>query len=69
MMKRPAELDLFSTSDTNPHVEKVQWNEIKTSTLLKNNVDSLIFRIPKATDRKMIDLLRTQLMVEVEFKK
>ena len=68
-MKRPAELDLFSEEPENIHVEKVQWNEIKTSTVLGNDVQSLQFTIPKASDRKMIDLNRTQLMVDVSFEK
>ena len=64
-----AELDLFSELDENKHVEKVQWNEIKTSTNLGNDVQSLHFTIPKATERKMIDLMRTQLMVDVSLVK
>ena len=68
-MKRPAELDLFTEEAENPHIEKIQWNEIKTSTVLGNDVQSLQFTIPKASDRKMIDLSRTQLMVDVTFEK
>lgn len=61
------ELDLFSELCENPHVEKVSWTEVKTSTILGHDVTSLLFQIPKANDRKMIDLSRTQLMIDVGF--
>ena len=68
-MKRPAELDLFSEEPENIHVEKVQWSDIKTTTVLGNDIQGLQFTIPKASDRKMIDLNRTQLMLDIKFEK
>jgi len=61
------ELDLFSEPCENPHVEKVQWTEIKTSTVLGNNynVTSLVFDIGKASGRKLLDLSRAQLMIDI----
>jgi len=61
-----AELDLFSNECENPHVEKVQWAEIKTSTTLTNNITSLVFDIAKASGRKMLDLSRAQLMIDID---
>jgi len=61
-----AELDLFSDVCENPHVEKVQWTEIKTTTTLTNNVTSLVFDIGKASGRKLLDLSRAQLMIDIE---
>ena len=60
-----AELDLFSKECENPHVEKIQWAEIKTSTTLTNNITSLVFDIAKASGRKMLDLSRAQLMIDI----
>ena len=68
-MKRPLELDLFSETDQDHEVEKIQWNEIKTETVLGNDLQSLHFTIPKANDRKLIDLQRAQLMLDVTFTK
>ena len=59
------ELDLFSNECENPHIEKIQWAEIKTSTILSNDITSVVFDIPKASGRKMLDLSRLQLMIDI----
>ena len=65
-----AELDLFAAPCENNQIEKINWIEIATETTLDGTKfpETLVFEIKPASDRKMIDLSRIMLKLNLKFK-
>jgi len=64
------ELDLFAAPCENNQIEKINWVEIATETTLDATKfpQTVEFVIPPASDRKMIDLSRIMLKLNLKFK-
>jgi len=64
------ELDLFAAPCENNQIEKINWVEIATETTLDGTKfpETLVFEIKPASDRKMIDLSRIMLKLNLKFK-
>ena len=64
------ELNLFSSDDENPHVEKVLWDSFPCTNNLENNsIPELNFTIRAAGENSMIDLNKAQLYVKAQIMK